>query len=214
MQCQEFESVIEQTSGQPLPADAANHSAQCGHCRALVADLQTITRVARELAEPVEDAPARIWVQLRAQLETEGIIRAQAPEKDSRLQDRGGFAGVLAWMRRPAMIATYAAVMVLAAAVAWETFGPEPPPANIPTASTYGLDRLETQTVSDLESASPEVNAVLRKDLEVVNKFIVECEKAVREEPQNQDARQYLYGAYQQKAELLAVAMDRTRTGE
>jgi hypothetical protein len=214
MQCQEFESVLEQTSGEPLPAEAANHSAQCSHCRALAADFQTITRVARELAEPVEDAPARIWLQLRAQLETEGIIRAQAPEKDARSQERGGFAGVLAWMRRPVMIATYAAVMVLAAVVAWEQFSPEPPPANIPTASTYGLDRLETQTVSDLESANPDVNVALRKDLEVVNKFIVECEKAVREEPQNQDARQYLYGAYQQKAELLAVAMDHTRTGE
>jgi hypothetical protein len=104
--------------------------------------------------------------------------------------------------------------MVFAAGLAWEQFGPEPPQQNVPTASTYGLDRLETQTVSDLESASPEVNTALKKDLEVVNNFIAQCEKAVREEPQDQDARQYLYGAYQQKAELLAVAMDHTRPGE
>jgi hypothetical protein len=65
-----------------------------------------------------------------------------------------------------------------------------------------------------LDSASPEINSALKKDLEVVNNFIAQCEKAVREEPQDQDARQYLYGAYQQKAELLAVAMDHTRPGE
>jgi hypothetical protein len=214
MQCIEFEAVLEQTSGQPLPADAAIHTSECGNCRALAADLETITRVARELADPVEEAPARIWLQLRAQLEAEGIIRTPAPEKDASLHPRGRFAGIFAWMRKPALIATYAAIMVLAAVVVWEQFPPEPPAPSIPTAAQYGLDSLETQAVSGLESASPEVNTALRKDLEVVNKFIVECEKAVREEPQNQDARQYLYGAYQQKAELLAVAMDHTRSGE
>jgi hypothetical protein len=214
MQCNEFEAVLEQTSGQPLPAEAAAHSAQCGNCHALAADLETIKRVARELAEPVEEAPERIWVHLRAQLEAEGIIRTPVPEKEFSLQERGWFAGVLAWMRKPALIATYAAIMVFAAGLAWEQFGPEPPQQNVPTAATYGLDRLETQAVSDLESASPEVNTALKKDLEVVNNFIAQCEKAVREEPQDQDARQYLYGAYQQKAELLAVAMDHTRPGE
>jgi hypothetical protein len=214
MQCNEFEAVLEQTSGQPLPAEASAHSAQCGNCRALAADLETITRVARELAEPLEDAPARIWLELRGQLEAEGIIRTHAPEKDAAPQKQAGFAGILAWMRRPAVIAVYAAVMVFAAVVAWEQFPVDSPPPSVPTAATYGLDRLETQAVSDLESASPEVNTALRKDFEVVNKFIAECEKAVREEPQDQDARQYLYGAYQQKAELLAVAMDHTRSGE
>jgi hypothetical protein len=213
MQCSEFEAVLEQTSGQPLPAEAAAHSAQCANCRALASDLETITRVARELAEPLEEAPARIWLQLRAQLESEGIIRNPAPEKNSSLVPRGRFAGVFAWMRKPALVATYAAVMVLAAVLAWKRID-TPPPPDVPTAATYGLDRLETQAVNGLDSASPEVNTALRKDLDVVNKFIAECEKAVREEPQNEDARQYLYGAYQQKAELLAVAMDHTRTGD
>ncbi len=214
MQCSEFEAALEQTSGQPLPAEAAAHFAQCRSCRALTADLETITRLARELAEPLEEPPARIWVQLRAELEAEGIIRTAVPEKVTSLQPQGRFAVILAWMRRPALIATYAAIMVLAAAVVWEQFPPEAPQPIVPTAAEYGLDRLETQTVNDLESASPEVNTAVRKDLDVVNKFIAECEKAVREEPQNEDARQYLYGAYQQKAELLAVAMDHTRTGD
>ncbi len=213
MQCQEFEAVLEQTSGQPLPEEAAAHSAQCGNCRALAADLEMITSAARELAEPLDEAPARIWLQLRAQLEAEGIIRTPAPAKDETQQKRGRFAGIFAWMRRPAAIAVYAAVMVFAAVLVFETI-PGDPPLPIPNAAQYGLDSLETQTVSDLEAASPEVNTALRKDLEVVNNFIAECEKAVREEPQNQDARQYLYGAYEQKAELLAVAMDHTRPGE
>ncbi|HEV3218214.1 MAG TPA: hypothetical protein VGZ48_00475 [Candidatus Acidoferrales bacterium] len=214
MQCSEFEAVLEQTDGQPMSAEATAHSVQCGNCRAMAADLATIARAARELTEPPQEPPARVWLQLRAQLETEGIIRAHVPEKDASLQPQGRFAVIFAWMRRPALIATYAAIMVLAAALVWQQLPPEPPQNIIPTAAQYGLDSLETQAVSDLQSGNPEVNTALRKDLEVVNKFIAECEKAVREEPQNEDARQYLYGAYQQKAELLAVAMDHTRTGE
>jgi len=39
------------------------------------------------------------------------------------------------------------------------------------------------------------------------------CEKNVREQPENEMAREYLYGAYEQKAELLAAAMDRSTSG-
>jgi hypothetical protein len=35
------------------------------------------------------------------------------------------------------------------------------------------------------------------------------CEKSVREEPENELARDYLYGAYQQKADLLAEMSER-----
>ena len=44
----------------------------------------------------------------------------------------------------------------------------------------------------------------------MVDNLIVLCEKSVRENPDNPMAREYLYGAYQQKASLLAAAMDRS----
>jgi hypothetical protein len=39
------------------------------------------------------------------------------------------------------------------------------------------------------------------------------CEKDVHEQPDNQMAREYLYGAYQQKAEILATATNRSLSG-
>jgi hypothetical protein len=36
------------------------------------------------------------------------------------------------------------------------------------------------------------------------------CEQSVRDNPDNPIAREYLYGAYQQKATLLAAAIDRS----
>ncbi len=68
--------------------------------------------------------------------------------------------------------------------------------------------------VSELPARHSNVNASLRHNLEVVDSAIAMCEKSVHEDPQNQVARDYLYGAYQQKAELLAMMVDRGATGD
>ena len=57
------------------------------------------------------------------------------------------------------------------------------------------------------------VTASIRRNLSIVDNFIQICEKSVREQPDNELAREYLYGAYQQKAELLATAMNRSMSG-
>jgi hypothetical protein len=59
-----------------------------------------------------------------------------------------------------------------------------------------------------LASTAP-VDASLRDNLQQVDDFIADCERRVKEEPQDDLAREYLSGAYQQKAELLAAMMDR-----
>jgi hypothetical protein len=57
------------------------------------------------------------------------------------------------------------------------------------------------------------VSDTIRRNLNIVDNFIAMCEKDVREQPENEMAREYLYGAYEQKAELLSTAMDRSTTG-
>jgi ribosomal protein S15P/S13E len=48
--------------------------------------------------------------------------------------------------------------------------------------------------------------------LRTLNEFIAECEKHLKQNPQDQLAREYLYSAYQQKADLLAAMMDSGRS--
>jgi hypothetical protein len=62
----------------------------------------------------------------------------------------------------------------------------------------------EEDTISLMANANPAVTASLRKSLAVIDNNIALCEKSVREEPQNEFARDYLYEAYQQKADLIA----------
>jgi hypothetical protein len=53
------------------------------------------------------------------------------------------------------------------------------------------------------------VTASLHENLAIVDNYIALCEKSVREEPQNEVARDYLYEAYHQKADLLAEMNER-----
>jgi hypothetical protein len=57
--------------------------------------------------------------------------------------------------------------------------------------------------------SNPVVTASLQKNLAIVDNYIALCEKNVHEDPESEMARDYLYEAYQQKADLLAQMSDR-----
>jgi hypothetical protein len=65
------------------------------------------------------------------------------------------------------------------------------------------LDSVEHTTVTSIRS-NPAVADALHKNLAIVDNYISLCEKSVRENPQSEMARDFLYDAYQQKASLLA----------
>ncbi len=77
---------------------------------------------------------------------------------------------------------------------------------------TVGSD-VGGDSIPGLNNRDRAVTDSIRRNLGVVDKFIAMCEKSVREQPDNEMAREYLYGAYQQKAELLATATNRSVAG-
>ncbi len=85
MQCKEFSSILEQEGLSTLPLTAQDHLAACDHCQIYFADLSSIVGCANRLPAEV-DPPQRIWVSLRAQLVSEGLIHEPAvllPESSS-----------------------------------------------------------------------------------------------------------------------------------
>lgn len=213
MQCTEFELIYEGTSPVDLPPAAAQHASECAACRGLAADLELIRATARQLAIEPQEAPARVWASVRAQLRAEGVIREQSPVS--------GWTGVLAWLRQPAVLGAYAAVALLAVGLVWQpsdsSSSDERTQAAVSLVSLRSqtqLDAMERAFATSIADSKSEVDAALRKNLSVVDNFIAMCEKAVRKEPHNEAARQYLFGAYQQKAELLNMAMEHSLTGE
>lgn len=62
-----------------------------------------------------------------------------------------------------------------------------------------------------LASTSP-VDVSLRDNLKKVNEFIADCERHLKEQPDDQLTREYLSAAYEQKAELLSAMIERGRS--
>jgi len=77
--------------------------------------------------------------------------------------------------------------------------------------ASFTLSQAELD-VPDMQLAgNSQVDASLRQNLRTVNAFIAECELHLKQNPQDELAREYLYTAYQQKADLLAAMMESGR---
>ncbi len=217
MQCHELENHLEQREADALSADAQAHMNDCARCRAMVEDLRAIEVAARELSAEAEP-PARVWSNLRAQMLEEGLIRAAEAKRS------GWRAWSGAWAR-PALAVAYVASLAIAAVLIGLQGDAGKTRTNIATNAVNGtqaaqaaLDRqlgeVERGAVASMHKRDPAVAASLRQNLDIVDNSIALCEKSLHQNPQNQLARDSLYSAYQQKAQLLAMMVDRDAVGD
>ena len=207
MQCQQFLEYGGQWMEGERHTDAAAHLDACPRCRALMADLDAIRDTAGEFENEVEPPP-RLWTSIRSQLEAEGIIRSAGWAER--------LAGFFPLQLRPALAAAYVAVLLVAAALVSYQAGNRAgtPVALLPPAPPALAEGAAQNALASLHTQNPEVIRSYRESLETVDNTILECEKMVRSDPQNNLAREYLTGAYQQKAELLAAITERGTLGE
>lgn len=98
--------------------------------------------------------------------------------------------------------------------------GTAPAPAPTPRQTPPAEFAIPAQALSDQEplatgmlvaSSSP-VDESLRDNLKKVNEFIADCERHLKEQPQDELTREYLSAAYEQKAELLSAIIERGRS--
>jgi hypothetical protein len=157
------------------------------------------------------EPPARVWTSLRVQLEEEGIIRSAATR--SRWLSFSEFF-------RPRVFATAAVGLLIVAAAALQFQRP----ATQPTEARNAYENLYQDTSLTLNNDEAHLPAMqlagntgtdisLRQNLDIVDKFIVDCEQRVKEQPQDELTREYLSGAYQEKAELISAMMERGGSG-
>ena len=205
MQCKDVEVVLEQEGWTPLPEAAREHVAGCGSCQSLVEDLTEIVATAHLLPAEVEP-PARVWLSLKAQLEQEGIIKSPvaAAEKASFW---GGFQDLF----RSRVLATAAVGLLIVAAVASQLQHPVAPQIeahNFFDDTAIALNADEA-SLSQVSLSSEPVDISLHQNLDIVDKFIADCEQRIKDEPGDDLTREYLSGAYEQKAELISAMMER-----
>ena len=202
MLCKEVEVVLEQEGWTPLPEAARDHLAGCSACQSLVEDLTAIVATAHLLPSEVEP-PARVWSSLRAQLEKEGIIKSAVGARHGWLH---GFADLF----RARVLATAAVGVLVIAAVALQVEHPAPATEarNVYDDAATVLNADEAN-LGQMQLGGSVVDVSLRQNLDIVDKFIADCEQRMKDDPHDGLTREYLSGAYQQKAQLLSAMMER-----
>jgi hypothetical protein len=232
MQCAQFEQILEQADG-PLPAEADGHVQTCPTCGLIYEDIAAIRAACRELSAEEVSPPSRVWTSLRAQLESEGLIHEANGGWLSQLQllvvgtpgavPRIGFAGAylsllligafLLGLRMPPQVGAFTGDQPAGGVLAQVR-----PAASLvsefPVATVANLNQTLNGDLERVLASFPErdssLTTSLQQNLGIVDNLIAVCEKSMREQPDNPVVRQYLYGAYQQKAVLLATAIDRS----
>ena len=232
MDCSQFAQQLDDWLSGERSAAARVHARECHECRGLAEDFLAITKTAREWAVEEPLPSPRLWNSLRAQLQEEGLIRdsgalpnaaRQPAAVRARVQPQARPAASSGWMAawfpgllRPAFAGAYLALLL---AVSILFVGPsgkqiddsqwlERTQVSIKPL-TAELDSAERAVLSNVASADPDLSKSLHQNMAVVDKDISECEQSVREHPENELARDFLYQAYEQKADLLAEISDR-----
>jgi hypothetical protein len=206
MQCNEFMEALDLWMDGERRPDAETHVRSCAACSGLVSDLETIRIAGRELSDV--DPPPRVWTAIRSRLEAEGMLARRS------WWSWLPFFGP-AWMR-PAFAGALLAIL----AAGGFTLGTRLRDSNIRASWANGnqaatapiaadLGTFELHAVSALHEPNPTVNVAFKQNLEIVDNYIAECEKSVQDNPEDELSRDYLYGAYQQKADLLEQMSER-----
>ncbi|MHB8410665.1 MAG: hypothetical protein ACYDDI_01815 [Candidatus Acidiferrales bacterium] len=210
MNCEKFWELSEQWMDGERRPDAVSHAGACGRCRMLIADLESIHKAGPALAMADEEPSSHVWLAIRSQLEKEGLIRSRRAGWRELFATFGAF--------RPALAGAYLSLVIGAALVlGWQTntnrraqdeavWLRHTQTAIAPVETE--LTTAETTSVPAIRAQNPDVTATLNRNLAIVDNMISMCEKSVREDPQNEMTRDYLYTAYQQKADLLATMAD------
>jgi hypothetical protein len=222
MHCEQFAEVLAEQIDGPLPLEARAHLDACTQCRWLQEDLQTVAVAAREWGADEPAPPPSVWAAIEARLQAEGLI-AQ-PALPSPASPQGWFSNWWNFAARLELAGAYVLLLLVAAGIAGYQIAPVTDTASLdrPAATVQeyhpALDGLGPALDGNMKRAvaslSPDYGDALalslQQNMQIVDNFIAVCEKKVRENPEDALAREYLYGAYQQKADLLDVALDRS----
>ncbi|MGD0543402.1 MAG: hypothetical protein ABSB65_03235 [Candidatus Acidiferrales bacterium] len=209
--CKDFMDRLDSCMGGNPPSDAEAHLRNCPDCSNLIEDLKAICSEASSWRADEIAVPPRIWVSLQSHLEQEGLIHENRPAEAAKST---WFRGWLAALPRPALAGAYLALLIAGAFALSHPINRQTNEAWLAASQDSTLP-LRAQLIAEQDSfasfnnANPVVTASLNKNLAIVDNYIALCEKSVQEEPQNEVARDYLYEAYQQKADLLAQMTER-----
>lgn len=204
MTCLELrESLVEQEDGSK-PEQRA-HLKNCPECATLVADLLVIACAAGELRAAHEPSP-RVWNSIEIALRQEGLIKPQH-SRHSLLPSFGSSWGWSRWLVPVAALLLITAGIYVRQNSRSQTIASNERPA-VATPASDGLN--DDDLLQGISQQPPALQATYTDNLHRVNQYIHDAQNTVNADPNDEDARRSLMEAYQQKAMLFELALDRS----
>ncbi len=207
MNCVELQASLAEIEDGRSPAQR-DHLKSCPECSTLVSELILIASTAVELRGG-EDPGPHLWKSIESALRQEGIIR---PQRTSRSL-LPAISSRWAWARW--MVPAAAALLItvglyvrqhsLANQLASNAAALAPAVSDPEIAGLNDADLLQ-----EVAAQSPAVKAQYADNLRRVNEYIQDAKAVVAANPNDDEARRSLMEAYQQKAMLFDLAMDRS----
>ena len=209
MNCVELQQSLAEVEDSSSREQQA-HLAGCAACSTLVADLNLIISTAAELHEVDEPSP-RVWNSIAIALRQERLIRPPG-ESRSLVASFGARWGRARWMVPAAaalliLVGIYANQHSLSTRLTKDTHRLLPVPASVAVADAGMNDAELLQEVAD---RAPFMKMQYEDNLRRVNEYILDAQSTVDANPNDAEARRSLMDAYQQKAMLFEMAMDRS----
>ncbi len=209
MTCIELRESLAENEDGSRPEQRA-HLKDCPECATLVADLLVIACAAGELRAAHEPSPL-VWNSIEIALRKEGLIRPQRLSH-SLLPSLGSSWGWARWLAPAAAIFLITAGIYVRQHTGNHAVStnevrvaiPEP----VSDAAVAGLnDNDLLQAIAEQPAA---MQAEYKDNLSRVNDSIRDAKFTVEADPNDEDARRSLMDAYQQKAMLFELALDRS----
>lgn len=212
MTCIELQESLTDVEGAASP-EQQTHLKTCPQCAAMVRELNLIAAAAVEL-RGAEDPSPRVWNSIQIALRREGLIHPPRARR-SLLPSFGSSWGWTRWL------APVAAVLLIGVGSYFYQHAPSSriaknvtpnmePVVNAVTsdASVVGLN--DADLLQEAAQQTPAVKAQFEDDLRRVNQYIRDAREVVAAEPNDEEAHRSLLAAYQEKAMLFELAMDRS----
>jgi hypothetical protein len=205
MNCVELqESLAEVDDGRGT--EQRDHLRTCPECSALVTELILIASTAVELRAVDEPGP-HVWKSIESKLREEGVIRPQRGK--SLLPSLGSPRGWARWMvPAAAALLITAGLYVRQHSLAHQLARDTAPAAAVSDLAIAGLN--DDDLLLEVAQQSPAMKAEYADNLRRVNEYIQDAKGVIAANPNDEEARRSLMEAYQQKAMLFELAMDRS----
>jgi hypothetical protein len=208
MNCLQLQESLAEAQDAASPEQLA-HLKSCSECSTLVAELKLIASSAANLRSCDEPSP-RVWNSIEIALRQEGLIRTQ--HKGHSLRP---------WFHTPAWIrwmVPAAAALLIAVGVYIRQHAPSQMASVPATAAVQSADLADSaiaglnddDLMQEIAQQPAALQAQYADNLRRVNEYIQDAKNVVAANPNDNDAHRSLMEAYQQKAMLFELALDRS----